>query len=60
MIRGELPMIEDSIATSSDPVDQALLSAFYMCYTHNPQQRPMAKEVATYLEERWTELSQRE
>ncbi len=60
MIRGELPVIEDSIVNSSDPVDQALLSAFYMCYTYDPQTRPMAKEVATYLEERWIELSQRE
>jgi len=58
MIRGELPVIEDSIANSSNPVDQALLGAFYMCYTHNPQKRPIAKEVAKYLEERWSELSQ--
>ena len=57
MIRGELPVIDDSIKNSSDPVHQALLNAFYMCYTYNPQKRPSAKEVARYLEERWSELS---
>jgi serine/threonine protein kinase len=60
MIRGELPVIDDAIANSSDPVDQALLNAFYMCYTYNPQERPSAKEVARYLEDRWFELSQGE
>ena len=57
MIRGELPVIDDSIKNSPDPVHQALLNAFYMCYTYNPQKRPSAKEVARYLEERWLELS---
>jgi len=57
MIRGELPLIDDVIVNSSDPVDQALLKAFYMCYTYDPQKRPSAKEVASYLEERWLELS---
>ena len=57
MIRGELPVIEDTISNSSDPVDQALLKAFYMCYTHDPQKRPSAKEVATFLQERWAELN---
>ncbi|KAL7426045.1 hypothetical protein ACHAXM_000289 [Skeletonema potamos] len=57
MIRGELPAINDEIANSADPVDQALLKAFYMCYTHDPKKRPSAKEVASYLEERWLELS---
>ena len=56
MIRGELPVIDDAIVNSSDPVDQALLKAFYMCYTYDPKKRPSAKEVASYLEERWLEL----
>ena len=57
MIRGELPVIDDSIKNSSDPVNQALMKAFYMCYTYDPEKRPSAKQVARYLEERWSELS---
>lgn len=57
IIRGEVPAIDDSISNSSDPVDLALLKAFYMCYTHDPQRRPSAKEVSAFLQERWVEMN---
>lgn len=59
MILGELPLIDDSIRNSDDPVDQALLNAFKMCYAYDPQKRPSAKDVARYLEDRWLALEGR-
>ena len=59
MIRGELPLIDDSIRNSNDPVDQALLEAFKMCYSYDPHKRPSAKDIARYLEDRWLALEGR-
>ena len=56
MIRGELPLIDDSIRNSNDLVDQALLRAFTMCYVYDPHKRPSAKDIARYLEDRWLAL----
>ncbi|KAL7454188.1 hypothetical protein ACHAWC_009354 [Mediolabrus comicus] len=59
MIRGELPLIDDSIRNSNDLVDQTLLNAFKMCYVYDPRKRPSAKDIARYLEDRWLALEGR-
>mmetsp|Transcript_12578 Transcript_12578/g.22060 ORF Transcript_12578/g.22060 Transcript_12578/m.22060 type:complete len:176 (-) Transcript_12578:375-902(-) len=54
--KGKLPTIEDKYLNSKDPVDVALREAISMCYIFDPKERAKAGDVASFLQEKFSEL----
>lgn len=53
---GQLPKIDDELLNSEDPVDLALRGAISMCYVFDPKGRASAADVASFLENKLSEL----
>ena len=49
VMEGKRPVVDQSIRTSEDPVDKALLKAVEMCFIHEPSKRATAREVLKFL-----------
>lgn len=49
VMKGDLPLLDDELQESSDPVHVVLKTAMKMCYTYKAKERPSASEVLKYL-----------
>ncbi|KAL3807741.1 hypothetical protein ACHAXA_008375 [Cyclostephanos tholiformis] len=56
IMKGRLPKIDKKILESDDLVDVALREAISMCYVFDPKDRAKAADIASYLEEKQSEL----
>jgi hypothetical protein len=56
LIKGERPPFPNEMLNSTDPSTQALIQATYMCWVHDPNQRPLAQEVASFLNQEFRRL----
>ena len=45
---------------SGDPVDAILRKAIGLCYVYDPEERPGANDIATFLEREFSKLYQEE
>ena len=45
---------------SGDPVDSILRKAIDLCYVYDPEERPKAKDIVTFLEREFSKLYQEE
>ena len=57
IIEGEMP---DFPKPSGDQVDVILRKAIDLCYVYDPEERPNAKEVVTFLDREFSKLYQEE
>lgn len=46
---GKRPSYRDDVGPNPDEIDRVFISAMDMCYTHDPKERPSAREVANFL-----------
>ena len=49
VLQGERPAIPAEIRNSTDPFQQAMITAIEMCWIHNPDQRATARQVEKYI-----------
>lgn len=47
---GERPHLNETYAKSKDPFVQTLVRAMNMCWVHDPQKRPTARQVEKFLD----------
>ena len=50
IMAGERPKLNETIAKSKDPFDQALIRAMDMCWIHNPKKRATARQVEKFID----------
>lgn len=49
IMRGERPPVPEEILNSTEPEHKVLLKAIEMSWIHDPEKRPTARQIATYL-----------
>lgn len=54
--QGYRPSFDTEVWNSTDPVDQALKEAMFMCHEQEPEDRASAQQIETYLKEKLLEL----
>ena len=57
IIEGKMPNFPEP---SGDPVDSILRKAIDLCYVYDPEERPKAKDIVTFLEREFSKLYQEE
>ncbi len=59
-LKGAKPKIPDEVKKSDDPSIQALLNAMNRCYRSDPAERPSAREIADYLNDKFLALNRKQ
>lgn len=54
--KGKLPPINENTMNINDPVDIALKDAIELCWVFDPKERATAREVATFLQNKYEEI----